>query len=100
VLVTETGALALADPRTGRVRWRRSLGNAITGAVQRAGVVWAEVIPPRRLRAELVGLDAASGRTVARLELDELGAVDLADVGGLLWLTTVGGRIVVLRPPS
>ncbi len=98
VLLSARGVLAAADPVTGRVAWRRRLGYRIGGAVLSGGRVWAQASPHRSPRDVLVGLDPRTGRVLARAALNELGTFSLDALRGQLWMSTAGGRVVVMRP--
>lgn len=103
-LVTSGGGLIVVgqrdvvrvDPATGDALWRTRPGGTIGPAADLDGRLWLEATAGRG--DGLVGIDPQTGRVVARVHVGEFQANALARVGGELWMTTPGGRVVVVRP--
>jgi outer membrane protein assembly factor BamB len=95
LLLVDNAHLALMDPATGRLRWRTAVPQV--GALAPSdGRIWAET--PGRGGDRVVALDPRTGRTVASVHVGEFTATWMARVGPELWMTTAGGKIVILRP--
>jgi hypothetical protein len=90
------GGLARVDPHTGRTLWRRLLAQRISGWTQLGGLIWARSSGGNRDR--LSALDPDTGRVMTSTELDDFGGSGVAATHDELWLTTVAGTAVILRP--
>jgi streptogramin lyase len=88
--------LARLDPATGTLIWSRRLGGSRDAIAGARGTTWIHVAGAGR-PDRLIGLDTATGRTVAAGTVDTLGATGLAVSGDEIWLSTAGGRTLVLR---
>jgi DNA-binding beta-propeller fold protein YncE len=91
--------LARLDPASGALIWSRRLGGSLDAITGAGDVTWVHVAGAGRAD-RLVGLDTATGRTVAAATVDTLGATGLAVSGEEIWLSTAGGRTLVLRQPT
>jgi hypothetical protein len=89
------GGLAGIDPDTGRVLWRRQLGQRVSAATTAGGLIWARA--SGRVRDRLSAVDPDTGRVLTSVELDDFGGSGMAAIGDELWLTTTGGNVVVLQ---
>jgi streptogramin lyase len=90
------GGLARIDPYSGRVLWSRRLGQSLdTYRTEAGGLIWAR--SSGRVRDRLHALDPDTGRVLTSLELHDFSGAGIAAVDDELWLSTVGGGVVVLR---
>jgi streptogramin lyase len=96
LLTTVSGGLARIDPRSGRVLWSRRLGQELaTWATGAGGLIWAR--SSGRMHDRLHALDPDTGRVLTSLELHDFSGAGIAAIDDELWLSTVGGTVVVLR---
>ena len=97
VLVSRDGEVARAEPTHGRLAWRRKPGTGIGAPPVLVGSsVWVHVSDTAG-RDRLVEFDLATGRTRSAVQLPEFGASDSGTVGRELWITTLNGKVMVLR---
>jgi outer membrane protein assembly factor BamB len=85
------------DPATGRALWHARLGRTGPAAVAQ-GRLWVATSDPGRPADRLVALDTRTGRVVASVAPREFSPAGLARIGSELWMTTPGGRVVVVDP--
>lgn len=96
LVTTVPGGLARIDPYSGRVLWSRRLGQSLhTYRTEAGGLIWAR--SSGRVRDRLHALDPDTGRVLTSLELHDFSGAGIAAVDDELWLSTVGGGVVVLR---
>jgi streptogramin lyase len=96
LVTTVPGGLARIDPYSGRVLWSRRLGQSLdTYRTEAGGLIWAR--SSGRARDRLHALDPDTGRVLTSLELHDFSGAGIAAVDDELWLSTVGGGVVVLR---
>jgi streptogramin lyase len=96
LVTTVPGGLARIDPYSGRVLWSRHLGQDLdTSGTVAGGLIWAR--SSGRLHDRLHALDPDTGRVLTTLELDDFSGAGIAAIDDELWLSTVGGTVVVLR---
>jgi PQQ-like domain len=95
LFATLPGAMARVDPYTGRVLWRTRLGQRVHAWVAARGLIWAR--SSGQVHDRLSGLDPDTGRVLTRVELDDFGGSGVEAINDELWLSTVGGNVVVLR---
>jgi streptogramin lyase len=96
LVTTVSGGLARIDPYSGRVLWSRRLGQDLdTVGTEAGGLIWAR--SSGRLRDRLRAIDPDTGRVLTSLELDDFSGAGIAAIDDELWLSTVGGNVVVLR---
>jgi len=97
-VLVSAGELARADPGTGKLAWRRRVGEDVTGLPLLSGTtLWAHVSNAPSRRDRVVALDLASGRVRSSAALPEFGATGIARVGRDIWVTTPVGKLMVLR---
>ena len=95
LIAAAPGALARVEPYTGRVLWRTRLGPSVDVWTGAGGLIWVRSSGQGQDR--LSALDPETGRVLTRVELEDFGAAGLAAVDDELWLSTVGGNVVVMR---
>jgi hypothetical protein len=95
LIAAAPGALARIEPYSGRVLWRTRLGPSVDVWTAAGGLIWVRSSGQGQDR--LSALDPDSGRVLTRVELEDFGGAGLAAVNDELWLSTVGGSVVVLR---
>lgn len=96
VLIAPDGELALADRETGRIRWRRRPGNAVTVPLVRGDDLYLHAADVDGGRDRLVVLDLRSGEVRSSTDLPEFGIAGSTPVGEELWLATPGGHVQIL----
>ena len=100
-LVVYAGGPAMvyaADAPTGRVRWQTHLAAGARAAVVAGGRIWILTTSATSSNDELVALDPADGRVVARIGLPAGDGVALRAVGSDLWVTSSGGDVHIVHP--
>ena len=98
-LVALAGAtLARLDADTGRVIWRRTLGQRINAFDFGSGdgLVWVHYTR-QGARDRLASLALATGAPVESTSLDSFGGTGVTAVGREIWVGTPAGRTIVLR---
>jgi hypothetical protein len=90
------GGLARVDPHTGRILWRRQVGQRLSGWTELGGLIWARSSGGTRDR--LSALDPNTGRILTSVGLADYAGSGVAAVDDELWLPTVGGTVEILRP--
>jgi outer membrane protein assembly factor BamB len=98
LLLTAHGAVAAADPSTGRLLWRTRLGFRLGTVVHHGGVLWANGADIDDPGDRVWKLDGDSGAVLDSALLPEFGTVGIAVVDGALWVTTANGRVLVVTP--
>jgi hypothetical protein len=96
LLVASRGDVASVDARTGRVAWRTRLGFRVGTVLERGGVVWVQGANTHDAGDDLWVLDGDTGAVKRNILLPAFGTFGMADVGGALWITSAGGRVVVV----
>jgi len=96
VFITREGEIARADAGDGRLAWRRKLGTSVSLPLLRGSTLWVHASDARG-RDRLVELDLASGEVRSSATLPQFGIAGGALVGRQLWITTPGGRLMVLQ---
>jgi outer membrane protein assembly factor BamB len=100
LVLASRGAVAVVDPRSGRVAWRRRLGFRV-GAVRRAhGLLWAHSASRDEPGDRVTALEPSTGRVRGSMLLPAFGTTGMALQRGRLWLPSAGGRVVVVRLPG
>jgi hypothetical protein len=95
-IVTSGGAVAAVDPQTGAPLWRTRLGFRVGAVLAAGGALWAFGANVRDPGDRVWKLDPATGRTLGSVLLPAFGTTGMAELGGNLWVTTAGGRLLVL----
>jgi hypothetical protein len=95
LVATIRGGLAGIDPSTGRVLWRRPLGQGVSAWTEAGGRIWAVVQTGATDR--VVAVEPRHGRLVTGANLAEVGTAGIATAGHELWITTGGGKAVILE---
>jgi hypothetical protein len=95
LIAVTPGALARIEPYSGRVLWRTRLGQRVELWAGAGGLIWTR--SSGRVHDRLSALDPDTGRVLTRVELEDFGGAGMAAIDDELWLTTVGGNVVVMR---
>lgn len=95
LIAAAPGALARVEPYTGRVLWRTRLGQTVQAWSGAGGLIWTR--SSGQVHDRLTALDPETGSILTRVELEDFGGTGIAAVDDELWLSTVGGNVVVLR---
>ena len=96
VYITREGEIARADGSDGRIAWRRTLGTSVSGPLLRGSTLWVHASDAAG-RDRVVELDLDSGKVRSSAPLPQFGVSGAAFVGRQLWITTPGGRLMVLQ---
>jgi hypothetical protein len=89
--------VARIDPTTGRALWRTPVTTPYAWTVA-GGRLWIEGRTAAGPADRIAAIDPGTGRITSSVRTGEFGGAGLAGVGSDLWLTTPGGRVVVVRP--
>jgi putative pyrroloquinoline-quinone binding quinoprotein len=95
LIAATPGALARVEPYSGRVLWRTRLGGRVEMWAAAGGMIWTR--SSGEVHDRLTALDPETGRMLTSVQLEDFGGAGIATVGEELWLSTVGGSVVVLR---
>jgi hypothetical protein len=95
LIAATPGAIARVEPYSGRVLWRTRLGGRVDVWAAAGGMIWTRSSGEARDR--LSAVDPETGRVLTSVELEDFGGAGIGTVGDELWLSTVGGSVVVLR---
>jgi streptogramin lyase len=93
LFVVEENTLSRMDPRTFRVLWRTPI-TSIGAGVAAGGQLWVEA--PDRQGDRVLTVDPRSGAVIDSVHVGEFGAQWMASVGSDVWMTTAGGRVIIL----
>jgi outer membrane protein assembly factor BamB len=93
LFVIDQSTLSRMDPRTFRVLWRTPIASIGPG-VAAGGKLWAEA--PDRQGDRVLTVDPRTGSVIDSVHVGEFGAQWMAPVGTEVWMTTAGGRVVIL----
>ena len=93
LFVIDQSTLSRMDPRTFRVLWRTPIASIGPG-VAAGGKLWAEA--PDRQGDRVLTVDPRTGSVIDSVHVGEFGAQWMAPVGSEVWMTTAGGRVVIL----
>ena len=91
--VIDETTLSRVDPRTLRPLWRAPIAS-IGPAVAAGGRLWVET--PDRQGDRVLTVSPRDGRVIDSVHVGEFGAQWMAPVGSGVWMTTAGGRVVIL----
>ncbi len=93
LFVVDENTLSRMDPRTFRVLWRTPIVSIGPG-VAAGGKLWVEA--PDRQGDRVLTVDPRTGSVIDSVHVGEFGAQWMAAVGSEVWMTTAGGRVVIL----
>jgi outer membrane protein assembly factor BamB len=93
LFVTDQNTLSRMDPRTFHVRWRTPIASIGPG-IAAGGKLWVET--PDRQGDRVLTVDPRTGSVIDSVHVGEFGAQWMAPVGSGVWMTTAGGRVVIL----
>jgi outer membrane protein assembly factor BamB len=98
LLLTRDGQIARASLADGRLLWRRKVATEFgTLPVLAGDMFYIHAVGGETGRDRLLALELESGETRSVTTLPEFGATSAARVGRELWITTPGGKVMVLR---
>jgi streptogramin lyase len=93
LFVIDQSTLSRMDPRTFRVLWRTPIAS-IGAGVAAGGRLWVEA--PDSQGDRVLTVDPRTGSVIDSVHVGEFGAQWMAPVGSDVWMTTAGGRVVIL----
>jgi streptogramin lyase len=93
LFVVDQSTLSRLDPRTFRVLWRTPIASIGPG-VAAGGELWVEA--PDQQGDRVLTVDPRTGAVIDSVHVGEFGAQWMASVGSDVWMTTAGGRVVIL----
>jgi outer membrane protein assembly factor BamB len=93
LFVVDENTLSRMDPRTFRVLWRTPIASVGTG-IAAGGRLWVEA--PDLHGDRVLAVDPRTGSVGHSIHVGEFGARWMASVGSDVWMTTAGGRVVIL----
>jgi streptogramin lyase len=93
LFVVDENALSRMDPRSFRVLWRTPI-TSIGAGVAAGGRLWLEA--PDRQGDRVLTVDPRTGGVIDSVHVGAFGAQWMAGVGSDVWMTTAGGRVVIL----
>jgi streptogramin lyase len=93
LFVLDQSTLSRMDPRTFRTLWRTPVASIGPG-VAAGGKLWVEA--PDRQGDRLLSVDPRTGSVIDSVHVGEFGAQWMAPVDSEVWMTTAGGRVVIL----
>ena len=92
------GELARAGDTDGRISWRRQVGNTSTIPLVLEDRIWVHASDVAGGRDRLVEMDPRTGRVLSSTGLPEFGVAGMTPVGRDIWITTPGGKVMIVRP--
>jgi streptogramin lyase len=93
LFVLDENTLSRVDPRTFRVLWRTPIVS-IGAGVAAGGRLWVEA--PDQQGDRVLTVDPRTGSVIDSVHVGEFGAQWMAAVGSEVWMTTAGGRVIIL----
>jgi streptogramin lyase len=93
LFVVDENTLSRMDPRTFHALWRTPITSIGTG-VAADGRLWVEA--PDRQGDRVLTVDPRTGSVIDSVHVGEFGAQSMAPVGSEVWMTTAGGRVIIL----
>jgi outer membrane protein assembly factor BamB len=93
LFVIDENTLSRMDPHTFRVIWRTPITSIGTG-VAAGGRLWVEA--PDTQGDRVLTVDPRTGSVIDSVHVGEFGAQWMSPVGSEVWMTTAGGRVVIL----
>jgi sugar lactone lactonase YvrE len=97
LIVVTGGEVAALDPTGRTVLWRKRLGFRVGTVVEDDGALWAYGADVRDAGDRVWKLDPETGRTLGSVLLPAFSTMGMAVIDGTVWVTTAGGRVLVLR---
>ena len=91
--IIDENTLSRMDPRTFRVLWRTPIVSIGPG-IAAGGRLWVEA--PDKQGDRVLTVDPRTGHVIDSVHVGEFGAQWMAPVGSEVWMTTAGGRVVIL----
>jgi hypothetical protein len=98
LVLTARGMLLASDRFSGRIVWRRRLGFRIGAVLVNGRVLLAHGASLGDPGDRLWAIDADTGHVLNSVVLPALGTAGIAAVDGRLWVTSSGGRVIVIAP--
>jgi PQQ-like domain len=95
-VVIAGGAVAAVDPRTGAVLWRTRLGFRVGSVLEAGGVLWAYGAYVRDPGDRVWKIDPKRGAVLGSVLLPAFSTMGMAVIDRTIWVTTAGGRVLVL----
>lgn len=93
LFVIDQNTLSRVDPRNLHVLWRTPI-QSIGPAIASDGRLWVET--PDRQGDRVLTVDPRNGSVIDSVHVGEFGAQWMAAIGSEVWMTTAGGRVVIL----
>ena len=93
LFVIDENTLSRVDPRTFHVLWRTPIVS-IGAGIAAGGRLWVEA--PDLQGDRVLTVDPRNGSVIDSVHVGEFGARWMASVGSEVWMTTAGGRVVIL----
>ena len=93
LFVIDENTLSRVDPRTFRVLWRTPIVS-IGAGIAAGGRLWVEA--PDQQGDRVLTVDPRKGNVIDGVHVGEFGARWMASVGSEVWMTTAGGRVIIL----
>jgi outer membrane protein assembly factor BamB len=93
LFVIDENTLSRVDPRTFHILWRTPIVS-IGAGVAAGGRLWVEA--PDRQGDRVLTVDPRKGSVIDSVHVGEFGARWMASVGSEVWMTTAGGRVIIL----
>ena len=93
LFVVDQATLSRVDPRNLHVLWRTQIPSIGPG-VAADGRLWVEA--PDRQGDRVLTVDPRNGQVIDSVHVGVFGAQWMAPVGSEVWMTTAGGRVVIL----
>jgi hypothetical protein len=97
LVLSSRGTVAVVNPRTGRVAWRRRLGFRAGAVVRAGGLLWVHSAAREDPGDRLTALEPATGEVRATQLLPAFGTTGMVFQGGRLWVAAAGGRVLAVR---
>ena len=93
LFVVDEATLSRVDPRNLHVLWRTPIASIGPG-IAAGGKLWVET--PDAQGDRVLTVDPRNGQVIDSVHVGEFGAQWMARVGSEVWMTTAGGRVVIL----
>jgi hypothetical protein len=90
------GEVAAVDPSTGEVLWRTRLGFRVGSVLEAGGALWAYGAYVRDPGDRVWKIDPTRGAILGSVLLPAFSTVGMAVIDGTIWVSTAGGRVLVL----